>query len=181
MEPEDYESIATGYDKITPGTLSDSGILAQLESTDIIVEIRDFLLGVVKDPEGGIIYTGKPLVKKNLLDSIIQVLRANVNRNINLSNLDYTEIRNMQIDLVWALADLFTMNASEVDEDKRTVIFRCVEHMIYCSYKRALSGLERKTARTVMRDVMTRQVTDVKKSDEGGIDKKPGFFSWIRQ
>lgn len=143
------------------------GMLLQLNSDDIIISIKEFLEGKIKDSQGREISKGKALVSDELKHSLLSALNMSINRTIVLSDLEEPDVMNMSMDISIAVLELLTMNSEKIHTDP-DVIRVGIENIIYATFRRALKGKERETARTQMQDVQQtiRQDSGKKKKQE---------------
>lgn len=166
MDEQEFSDLPQNEQPIVNFT-PDSSMLAQLDSTDIILRIKDYLEGRIIDEKGKIVSEGRPIVGMKMKNSILSTLSSHINRNVVLSNLDKEEINRMMIDVMLEVIPEIAMIASkdikQISMDKLGTVRVNIEHMIFTSLKRAEGGKERSTARTQMQDVQQRVIQDVQR------------------
>lgn len=147
-----------------------SSMLLQLNSEDIIQQLKDFFDGVnERNKNGEVISKGAPRVRPRLRHALLGITSSVVNRNTNLSFFDNQEINEMMVDTMKGVIETMMMMHDQIDDDQFSIVLLAIENMIYSSLKRAWKGKERETARTQMQDVTQRVYKDQKNESEGGV------------
>jgi hypothetical protein len=180
--PTDFQNIPINSDdSYTPSPLSNMTIdsanfVAQIDPSKVVEELYHNLSGEVYD------YKNKAWIKganyylnERGVNIITTRVRAIVNQNTTMSNLDEETIRKIMVSIGDELAILLFLKYEEfeVDKAKLTSIVSMVQEMIYCSLMRAWLEGERDMFKDTIRSA---EQSVVRMNEESGLNKAKSFL-----
>lgn len=158
-------------------TIDSANFVAQIDPSKVVEELYHALSGEVYDYKNKT-WTRKlkPFLNEGGVNTIITRVRAIVNQNTTMSNLDDERIHKIIVAIGDELDILLFLKYEEFEVDKAnlTTIVSMVQEMVYCSLMRAWLEGERDMFKDTIRSA--EQSVSRSMTDESGFGKAKSFL-----